>query len=73
LKAGVWFPRVLLLIVAPDSQAQRARCQAETPLIALCRIPGPALWKEDRVRLVVEQRCGKRFLAWYGDLRKGWK
>jgi len=22
---------------------QRARCQAETPLIALCRIPGPAL------------------------------
>ncbi|WP_407122726.1 hypothetical protein [Bradyrhizobium sp. STM 3561] len=32
-----------------------------------------SLWKQDRVRLVVEQRCGKRFLAWYGDLRKGWK
>ena len=43
MKTGVWLPRVLLLIVAPDSQAQRARCQAETPLIALCRIPGPAL------------------------------
>jgi len=23
--------------------AQRARCQAETPLIVLCRFPGPAL------------------------------
>jgi hypothetical protein len=24
---------------------QRARCQAETPLIALCRFPEPALYK----------------------------
>src|SRR5215470_12082092 len=43
LKAGVWFRRGRLLMVAPDSQAQRARCQAEIPLIALCRFPEPAL------------------------------
>jgi hypothetical protein len=30
------------------------------------------LWKSDRVRAVVSQRCGKRFVAWYGDLRAGW-
>jgi hypothetical protein len=38
---GVWFRRGRLVIVSPDSQ--RARCQAETPLIALFRFPGPAL------------------------------
>jgi hypothetical protein len=32
-----------LLIVSPDCWAQRARCQAETPLIVLCRFPQPAL------------------------------
>ena len=30
-------------MVSPDSQAYRARRQAETPLIVLCRFPGPAL------------------------------
>jgi len=30
-------------MVTPDSQAQRACCQAETPLVALCRFPEPAL------------------------------
>jgi hypothetical protein len=30
-------------MITPDSQAQRACCQAEIPLIALCRFPGPAL------------------------------
>jgi hypothetical protein len=39
----VWFRRGLLLMVSPDSRAQRARCQAEIPLIVLCRFPGPAL------------------------------
>ena len=43
LKAGVWFRRARLFMVSPDSRAQRARCQAETPLIVLCRFPGPAL------------------------------
>src|SRR3974377_571376 len=43
LKAGVWCRRARLLIVSPDSRANLARRQAETPLIALCRFPGPAL------------------------------
>ena len=41
LNAGVWFRRGRLLIVAPDWQGQLARRQAETPLIVLCRFPGP--------------------------------
>lgn len=32
-----------------------------------------SLWKQDRVRLVVMQRCGNRILAWYDQLRAGWK
>lgn len=31
------------------------------------------LWKHDRVRAVVMQKCGQRFLAWYGSLRANWK
>src|SRR5215470_10562508 len=43
LKADVWFRRGLLLMLSPDSRASLARCQAEAPLIALCRFPKPAL------------------------------
>jgi hypothetical protein len=43
LKAGVWFRRARLVIVSPDSRANLARRQAETPLIALFRFPEPAL------------------------------
>src|SRR5206468_7199841 len=43
LKAGVWFRRARLVIVSPDSRDNLARRQAETPLIALCRFPEPAL------------------------------
>lgn len=32
-----------------------------------------SLWKKDRVRLVVERKCGTRFLAWYADLQKRWQ
>ena len=42
-KAGVWFRRARLLIVSPDSRANLARRQAETPLIALFRFAEPAL------------------------------
>jgi hypothetical protein len=31
------------------------------------------LWKNDRVRVVVMQKCGKRFYAWYESLRVSWK
>ena len=39
----MWFRRARLLIVSPDSRANLARRQAETPLIVLCRFPEPAL------------------------------
>jgi hypothetical protein len=45
LKAGVWFRRARLFIVSPDSRANLARRQAETPLIALFRFPEPALYE----------------------------
>jgi hypothetical protein len=41
LKPGVWFLRGRLLMVSPVRGNYR-RCQAEIPLIALCRFPGPA-------------------------------
>jgi len=44
LKVGVWFRRVRFFIVAPDSQAKHACLQAEIPLNALFKIPGPPLF-----------------------------
>jgi hypothetical protein len=32
-----------------------------------------ALWKQERVRSIAMQRCGKRLIAWVDDLRSGWK
>jgi hypothetical protein len=32
-----------------------------------------ALWKIDRVRVVVNQRCGNRLLQWYTKLRANWR
>lgn len=43
----------------------------KVPQKALSVAEVESLWKQDRVHEVVLQRCGKRFLAWYGDLRKG--
>lgn len=31
------------------------------------------LLKQDGVRIAVLQRCGKRFLAWYDQLKAEWK
>jgi hypothetical protein len=38
-------------MVSPDSQAQRARCQAETPLIDLFKFANPALWTHHNIDL----------------------
>src|SRR5690349_9703866 len=46
LKAGEWFRRGRLLMVSPV-HGDYCRIQAEIPLIALCRFPGPALLLED--------------------------
>ncbi|MBX9661565.1 MAG: hypothetical protein K2X00_23645 [Nitrospiraceae bacterium] len=65
LKAGVWFRRGRLGMVSPDSRAQRARRQTETPLIVLCGFPGPALSAAGGVqragfeRMVAEVCLGK--------------
>jgi DNA-binding MarR family transcriptional regulator len=42
LKAGEWFRRGRLFMVSP-ARGDYRRCQAEIPLIVLCRFPGPAL------------------------------
>jgi hypothetical protein len=41
LKAAEWFRRGRLFMISPVRGDYR-RCQAEIPLIALCRFPGPA-------------------------------
>src|ERR1700682_1994015 len=66
LKAGVWFRRGRLFIVSPDSLAQRARCQAETPLIVLFRFlrPAPIVFGEMDLRRLL------RFYArYYNEIR----
>lgn len=32
-----------------------------------------AAWKSDRVRFAVMRTCGKRFTAWYDNLRARWQ
>src|ERR1700730_7462133 len=59
LKAGVWFRRGRMVIVSPDSWGQRARCQADTPLIVLCRFPRPAVVAIDGA--LAEGDCGPGF------------
>jgi hypothetical protein len=44
LKAVEWFRRALFFMVSPDSRANLARLQAEVPLSALSKKPGPALF-----------------------------
>jgi hypothetical protein len=44
LKAGVWFRRARLFMVAPDSQAKHACRQAAIPLTALFKNPEPPLF-----------------------------
>jgi predicted small secreted protein len=46
---------------------------AKVPQKALTVAEVESLWKQDRVHEVVLQRCGKRFLAWYGDLQRAWR
>jgi hypothetical protein len=48
-------------MVSPDSRANLARRQAETPLSALCRFPGPALKIMHRIRLNALSRATSGF------------
>lgn len=58
--------------VPADIQACFRAGPTKVPQTALSVAEVESLWKQDRVRVVVEQRCGKRFLAWYADLQKRW-
>lgn len=45
----------------------------EIPERALTVADVERLLKQDGVRIAVLQRCGKRFLAWYDQLKAEWK
>ena len=71
--------------LSPDSRANLARCQAEAPLIALCRFPKPALsacdarnallgslrrWRRSCGDPVSNGECRRR--PRYGNRRRNW-
>src|SRR6516225_3426518 len=58
LKAGEWFRRGRLLMVSPVHGDYR-RCQAEIPLIVLCRFPEPALneLRNLRAKMLPKSHC----------------
>ena len=49
------------------------RAAAGLPEKALNAGEVEALWKNDRVRVAVNARCGARLLHWYEDVRKNWR
>lgn len=66
-------PQGQLPTVPADIQA----CFRESPVVVpkrkLTAYDVESLWKQDRVKVVVLQTCGERFLSWYGDLQKRWR
>lgn len=46
---------------------------SKVPPRALTIAEVESLWKIDRIKNVVMQRCGNRFIAWYDSLRVNWK
>jgi hypothetical protein len=58
--------------VPADIQSCFRKGAAVLPDKALSVAEVEELWKQDRIRNAVMQRCGKRMLAWYEDLRKSW-
>jgi hypothetical protein len=30
------------------------------------------LWASDRMRVIVQHRCGARFVDWYNSIKTGW-
>lgn len=66
-------PRAQLPVVPADIQTCFRHGAVDVPQRALSVAEVEALWKKDRVRIVVMQTCGERFLAWYSDLQKEWR
>lgn len=65
--------RAQLPVVPADIQTCFRHGAVDVPQRALSVAEVEALWKKDRVRIVVMQTCGDRFLAWYSDLQKEWR
>jgi hypothetical protein len=40
---------------------------------ALTKAEVESLWKQDRLRVKINALCGKRMLAWYGDLQTNYR
>jgi hypothetical protein len=65
--------KATLPAVPSDIQTCFRSAPVNVPDKALSVAEVEALWKSDRVRLVVANKCGKRFSEWYGTLRAGWR
>lgn len=59
--------------VPADIQACFRQGAIVVPDRALSIYDVESLWKSDRVRIAVMQRCGNRMIAWYESLRANWK
>lgn len=59
--------------VPADIQSCFREGVGDVPDKALTVAEVESLWKHDRVRAVVMQKCGQRFLAWYRNIQKNWK
>lgn len=61
----------------PEVPADIQQCFADPRLAA---VPDRALtvaeverlWASDRMRVIVLQRCGARFLSWYSEIKAAW-
>lgn len=59
--------------VPSDIQLCFRRAATVIPDKALTVAEVEALWKIDRIRGAVMQRCGTRLLSWYDELRSKWR
>jgi hypothetical protein len=59
---------------APSADVQRCFTGAiSVPKKALSKGEVEKLWKQDRLRSIKQQQCGKRLLARDAELRKRWR
>lgn len=66
-------PSTQLPPMPADLRACLERSGVDIPDRALTVAEVERLWKQDRLRIVVMRNCGRRVIAWYDDLRKGWR
>ena len=66
-------PGELPAVPADIQTCFREAIGVQGPQRTLTRAEVEALWKIDRVQIVVTRKCGFRFIEWYNDLRVNWK